>query len=121
MPQGDGSYEPHKNFAVRTATMSDVDDMTRIHRDGFTEEPQVHYCYPWRDQYPEDYWHWTRKEYTSYPEQPQKYVVQVIEALCTCDGRTIKETVGLAIWNVAVLTKADGPGKSRVSRMHLPK
>ena len=123
MPEEAGSSERPKTFVVRTATMGDVDDMTRIHRDGFTEEPQVLYCYPLRDQYPEDYWHWTRKEYTSYLEQPQKFVVQVIEAVSTRDGKVVAETAGLAVWNIAVLAKAEGPGNpnSSLSRMYSPK
>lgn len=121
MPEEAGSSE--RIFVVRTATMGDVDDMTRIHRDGFTEEPQVLYCYPLRDQYPENYWHWTREEYTSYLEQPQKFVVQVIEAVSTREGKVVAETAGLAVWNVAVLAKAEGPGNSNssVSRMYSPK
>ena len=98
------------HFTLRTATKDDLDDITRIHVDGFTEEPATHYCCPFRDQYPEDYWKWTRKEYVDYLEQPEKYLVHVIEAPSASDGKVAAKPAGLAVWNLAVLIKANDPG-----------
>ena len=107
---GGGSSLSQRSFTLRGATKDDLDDITRIHIEGFTEEPQVHYCYPLRHQYPEDHWKWTRKEYENYLEQPQKYVVHVLEALSEADGSIVVKPVGHAVWNVAVLTEAIGMG-----------
>ncbi len=97
-------------FTLRAATEDDLDDLTRIHVDGFTEEPAVDYCYPLRDQYPQDYWTWTRKEYASYLEQPQKYFVHVIEAPSNSDSKAAAKPAGLAVWNLAVLVQSNDPG-----------
>ncbi|CAG8979762.1 hypothetical protein HYALB_00012399 [Hymenoscyphus albidus] len=98
---------PDPCFTLRTASNDDLDDITRFHIEGFTEEPQVHYCYPFRQEYPEDHWKWIRKEYESYLEQPLKYVVHVLEGQNKIDGHVVSKTVvGLAVRNIAVLTKA---------------
>jgi len=105
---GGGSTFIQRAFTIRPATKNDLDDITRIHIEGFTEEPQVHYCYPLRHQYPEDHWKWTRKEYEDFLEQPHKFVVHVLEAPSESDGSVLLKPVGHAVWNIAVLTKAIG-------------
>ncbi|KAF8852528.1 hypothetical protein BDZ45DRAFT_678317 [Acephala macrosclerotiorum] len=104
---GSGPRLAQRDFTLRTATKEDLDNITRIHIEGFTEEPQVHYCYPLRHRYPEDHWKWIRKEYENYLEQPQKYAVHVLETPSEVDGSIVKP-VGHAVWNVAVLTAAVG-------------
>ena len=99
-----------QHFILRPATVNDLDDLARIHIEGFTEEPQVIYCYPYRFQYPEDHWKWTRKEYQNYLEQPTKYLVHVVVVPIESDGSVIWKPVGLAVWNIAVLTKPTRPG-----------
>ncbi|KAJ5611891.1 Acyl-CoA N-acyltransferases (Nat) [Penicillium herquei] len=91
-------------YKTRVATKSDLDEITRIHIEGFTEEPQVHYCYPLRHQFPEDHWKWTRKEYENYLLQPEKFVVYVLEAPCESKGGVVYKPIGHAVWNMAVLT-----------------
>lgn len=94
-------------FALRPATEADLNDITRIHIEGFTEEPQVHYCYPLRKEYPEDHWKWTRHEYENYLKQPSKYVVHVLVSTTTeTDEGTVMEIAGVSVWNMAVLTEA---------------
>ena len=109
-----------QGFTTRPATKDDLDDLTRIHIEGFTEEPQIHYRYPFRHQYPEDHWKWTRKEYENYLEQPQKYVVYVAEALRYVHGSIAVNPIGHAVWNVAVLTEAAKGGKLNVSSILQP-
>jgi hypothetical protein len=106
---GDSTRFQH-GFCLRPATESDLDDITRIHIEGFTEEPYEHYCYPWREEYPEDYWRWTREEYERYLKQPHKYVVHVLDAASEADGAVNIKPAGVAIWNIAVLAKALSPG-----------
>ncbi|KAL8952551.1 MAG: hypothetical protein Q9222_001541 [Ikaeria aurantiellina] len=106
MSAGDLSYS-RKAFSLRVATKDDLDDLARIHRDGFEEEPAVNYCYPFRHKYPEDYWKWTMKEYIGFLEQPHKFLTQVLEVSSTSDGKRVIVIVGFAVWNLAVLTKAD--------------
>ncbi|KAK0642077.1 hypothetical protein B0T16DRAFT_335502 [Cercophora newfieldiana] len=72
------SSSPRTGLAIRAATEADLEEITRVHVEGFTEEPQVHYCYPLRHQYPEDYWEWTKREYIDYLNQPEKYLVHVL-------------------------------------------
>lgn len=104
------SKHSEKRFTLRTATADDLDDLTAIHRDGFSEEPQVHYCFPSRDEYPEHYWNWTKREYDGYLKQPEKYVVHIIEMSSKVGGKVVKKPAGLAVWNVAVLAEATDAG-----------
>ncbi|GJC77406.1 acetyltransferase [Colletotrichum liriopes] len=113
---GGGSTFPQHGFTLREAKESDLDDMTRIHIEGFTEEPQVHYCFPLRKQYPTDHWRWTRKEYQNYLEQPEKYLVHLLEATTESNDKVVTRPTGLAVWNLAVLTKATGPDPNLAER-----
>ncbi|KAI4598073.1 hypothetical protein KJ359_003882 [Pestalotiopsis sp. 9143b] len=88
---GGGPIIPTSSFTLRVATKKDLDDITRIHIEGFTEEPQVHYCFPLREKFPEEHWKWTRKEYENYLEQPDKYVVYVLESPVESDGTVVRE------------------------------
>ena len=105
-----------KNFALRTATKDDLDDITQIHVIGFDDEPATDYCCPFRDQYPEDYRKWTRKEYVNYLNQPEKYLVHVIETPSACDDKVAAKPAGFAVWNLAVLVEANDPGTLRSLR-----
>lgn len=110
---GGGPSIPKSFFTTRVATESDLDEITQVHLEGFTEEPQVHYCYPFRHKYPEDHWKWTRREYERYLEQPQKYLMHVLQAPVERNGGGVTlKVVGHSLWNVSVLTQALGPGKA---------
>lgn len=117
---GGGSRLPPQGLIMRLATKDDLDDIARIHIEGFTEEPQVHYCYPFRHQHPENHWKWTRKEYKNFMEQPHKYQVHVAEASNDNNGSIAVKTIGHAVWNVAVLTEAVGEGKFNVPSILQP-
>ncbi|KAH6722679.1 hypothetical protein BKA61DRAFT_651148 [Leptodontidium sp. MPI-SDFR-AT-0119] len=103
-------------FTLRPATKDDLDEITRVHIAGFTEEPQVNYCYPFRHQYPQDHWKWTRHEYEQYLEQPKKYLVYVLDAPVENDGYVVVKPVALAVWNLAVLTAAKAPDPAEKDR-----
>ncbi|PVH81301.1 acyl-CoA N-acyltransferase [Cadophora sp. DSE1049] len=103
-------------FTLRPATKDDLDEITRVHIAGFTEEPQVHYCYPFRHQYPQDHWRWTRYEYGHYLEQPNKYLVHMLDAPLEIDGSVVVKPVALAVWNLAVLTAAKAPDLAEKDR-----
>ena len=110
VPEGDESNRPLNEFILRAATADGLEDITRIHKDGFTEKPLVHYCSPLCGKYLEDHWEWTRKNYVGFLEQPQKSAVHVIETSRESDGEVIWKPAGLAIWNVAALTKSNDKG-----------
>ena len=110
MPEENGANRLHNNFQLYAATKDDLDDLTRIHRDGFIEEPQVHYCYPLRGEYPKDYWRWTREEYNIYLEHPYKYKAHVLEAPDEFDGRIVMKPVGLAAWDLGAMVQTPNTG-----------
>ncbi|KAL3489019.1 hypothetical protein BJX62DRAFT_210413 [Aspergillus germanicus] len=105
-------------FSFRVATKADLDELARVHIEGFTEEPQVHYCYPLRHEYPEDHWKWTRREYEDFLAQPQKYLVHVLEATAAANGRrsTTRTIAGHAVWNLEPLTAAIDPDPQEKER-----
>ncbi|KAK0667839.1 hypothetical protein QBC41DRAFT_278021 [Cercophora samala] len=69
----------HNGFALREATEADLPALTRIHVQGFTEEPYEQYCFPRRNEYPDDYWQWTKQSYKDFLDQPHKYTIYLLE------------------------------------------
>lgn len=95
-------------FVLRDATKADLDGITRVHIEGFEGEPLVRYCYPLRHQFPQDFRHWTLKEYEEYLDQPQKYVVHVLQNPDDSNSNSdvAIRIVGVAVWNISVTTKS---------------
>ncbi len=105
---GNQSQQPwlHDELALRNATEADLDDIVRIVQAGFPDDPEVGYRFPLRDEYPEDYWKWTRIEYRGYIQQPNKFVVHLVEApVMSHDGKVVMRPAAVAVWDVAVLTE----------------
>lgn len=100
----------HDGLVLRPATKDDLDDVFEIVRTGFPDGPEVDPRFPYRKQYPEDYEKWTRVEYEHYLEQDKKFVFHVIEAPTGTADKVTRKTIALAVWDVAVLTKANGTG-----------
>ncbi|KAK1081429.1 hypothetical protein LTR33_004692 [Friedmanniomyces endolithicus] len=98
----------HDGPTLRLATKDDLDGIMRIVRAGFPDDPEVDYRFPARGTYPEDYLKWTRLEYEHYIEQPDKFVVHLAEIPDHSGSEVVMEPVALAVWDTAVLTKANG-------------
>tara|TARA_R110002003_G_scaffold96_23_gene7608 strand:+ start:4059 stop:4442 length:384 start_codon:yes stop_codon:yes gene_type:complete len=108
---GEGkSLRVSPDYTIRAATKDDLDDITHVHKVGFVVEPEALYRYPLRNEYPEDYFKWTRKEYEYMLEQPEKFVVHVIDGSSGDQNEKAKKPVALAVWNVAVEIKAGFSG-----------
>jgi hypothetical protein len=99
-----------QDYALRNADKADLDDITRIHIDGFVAEPMDNYCYPRRFRYPEDHFKWMKKEYEYYLDNPQKYLVHVAEA--PAEAGSAPKPMALAVWNISVLAQAFPLGQS---------
>ena len=108
-----GQLHLHNGLVLRAATSDDLDSLTRIVQVGFPDDPEVNYRFPKREQYPEDYYEWTRKEYQGYLGQPKTYVVHLIEIADESDGKVVMKPAALAVWDIAVLTQANGSGTSK--------
>lgn len=111
------SFPLDNGLALRAALEADLDDITRIHRDGFVEEPAINYMFPFRDQHADDFWTCTREEYEHYLKQPDKWRLQVVEAPVYVDGEIIMRVAGLAVWDLAVNTKDDDTGIQNQPRL----
>jgi len=81
---------------MRQATLDDLDGITKLAIEAFPDDPERDYRFPYRHEYPEDQWKWTRVEYEGFLKQPECYDILVIEA-----GQKI---VALGIWDVSGLT-----------------
>jgi len=109
-------------FALRPATKADLDAITGVVRAGFPDDPGCNYKFPYRDEFPDDFWKWTRLQYEEYLDQPEKFAVLVatttpaeVAALKPDDGRRINENlkplvIALAVWDMAVQIKPTGGG-----------
>ncbi|KAM5343251.1 hypothetical protein ACJ41O_014217 [Fusarium nematophilum] len=102
----DLSREP---LAIRAATPADLDAITWIVKAGFPDDPGCTYKFPYRDQYPDDFWRWTRLEYAEYLDQPDKFATLVVTApVAGADRRIIQQPVSIAVWDLAVEIKSKG-------------
>ncbi|KAF2169436.1 hypothetical protein M409DRAFT_20656 [Zasmidium cellare ATCC 36951] len=100
------------SLALRAATKDDLDSIVQIVHAGFPDDPEVHYRFPRRDEFPEDYLKWTRMEYEGYIEQVKNFVVHLVEARSGDSvGDGGRNPVAIAVWDAAVLTKAHGTDK----------
>lgn len=118
MPGNNGAVS---NVIVNLATIDDLDDLTRIARAGFPDDPEFDYRFPYRKQFPNDNWEWTRQEYKEYLKQPDKYAVLLATLSPSEEEEDHQEhelersrpiPVALAVWNVAVNTASLGGGLS---------
>lgn len=114
-PESGNSHVSQGSFALRPATKDDLDDIARIHIEGFTQEPCVLYCYPGRHEYPDDHWKWTRREYENYLAQPEKYVVHLLVSIVETRDTTADKPVGVAVWNMAPLVQAIAAGTLKIT------
>ncbi|KAL5598149.1 hypothetical protein FOBRF1_011942 [Fusarium oxysporum] len=85
-----------QELRMRQATIDDLDGITKLAIEAFPDDPERDYRFPYRHEYPEDQWKWTRVEYEGFLKQPESYEVLVIEA-----GQKL---VALGIWDVSGLT-----------------
>lgn len=81
---------------MRQATIDDLDGITKLAIEAFPDDPERDYRFPYRHEYPEDQWKWTKVEYEGFLKQPESYDILVIEA-----GQKL---VALGIWDVSGLT-----------------
>lgn len=85
-----------QELRMRQATIDDLDGITKLAIEAFPDDPERDYRFPYRLEYPEDQWKWTRVEYEGFLKQPESYDILVIEA-----GQKL---VALGIWDVSGLT-----------------
>ncbi len=67
-------YPPDTRLPLRPATLDTVAQQ------GFPDDPEFDYRFPFRHEFPEDNRKWIRKEYQEYLEQPEKYAVVIVTA-----------------------------------------
>lgn len=111
---GGGSVEGQGQgpLVLRAATKADLDAITRIIVAGFPDDPGCDYKFPYRHQYPDDFWYWTRLEYEEYLDQPAKFASLVVTAPVTQDdGDEVSHVpIAVGIWDIAPETKSIGGG-----------
>src|SRR3954470_17421440 len=54
------------NLIIRNATTEDLDGITNVAVSGWPYDAQWNYRFPYREQYPEDHWKFTRIRYKQY-------------------------------------------------------
>lgn len=100
-----GGGPAETRLAMRPATKADLDAITEVLKAGFPDDPGCDYKFPKRDQYPDDFWKWTRREYESYLDQPEKFATFVVTAT---ENGLLDEPIAIGVWDIAVETKAKG-------------
>ena len=108
-------------LSVRTATKADLEAITNIICTGFPDDPGCDYKFPHRCEYQEDFRKWTTVEYEKYIEQPEKFVVHVVDAPFTGEGgASFSEPIAIGVWDTAVLTESSSGGNtsSHISLCH---
>ncbi|KAF4470351.1 gnat family [Fusarium albosuccineum] len=110
MGGGPDSVPPvHEPLSIRWATKADLDAITWVVQYGFPDDPGCTYKFPRRDEFPEDFWKWTRLEYDEYLDQPEKFATLVVTAPVPSDtGAVVDRPISIGVWDVAPETKATG-------------
>ncbi len=93
-------------LVIRLAKPADLDSLTRIAQAGFPDDPEWNYRFPYRREYPDDNWKWTRREYEGYLRQPEKFIVLV----ATIGTSGSCEPIALAVWDTLVTTAPNAGG-----------
>jgi hypothetical protein len=96
---------------VRVATKSDLDELVKLAQVSFRDD----YRFPYRMEYPEDNWKWTRRQYEEYLDQPEKFTVLVVTVPMVSEGHVSEKLISLAVWDISVLEKPKGGSKLSVT------
>lgn len=113
------------SIVVKVATIDDLDELTKIAQAGFPDDPEFDYRFPYRQNYPEDNWSYTREEYEGYLNQPDKYAV-LLATLPAANQKSDEQngdhkqdpeldrsqpiSVALAVWDLAVTIESQVGG-----------
>jgi hypothetical protein len=89
----------HEELRLRKATSGDLDGIAQLAQEAFVDDPERDYRFPYRSKFPEDHAKWTRREYEAYMEEPEMYLILVIEAT---NGQK-KMIVALCVWDISNL------------------
>jgi hypothetical protein len=87
---------------LRSATIVDVDAITELAIEAFPDDPERDYRFPYRAQFPEDHWTWTRCEYENYLLRPDIFYCEVVEARTRSTNTT--KIVAFCAWDISNLT-----------------
>ncbi|KAJ4269899.1 hypothetical protein NW762_001568 [Fusarium torreyae] len=101
----DLSNEP---LTLRQATKDDLDNITWIIVNAYPDDPGCDYRFPYRDEYPSDFWKWTRVEYEEYLNQSDKFVNMVVTAPVLDHGEVVHQPISIGVWDLAVRTDFTG-------------
>lgn len=88
-------------LALRKARPSDLDAITDTAVAGWPDDPGCDYKFPYRKEYPDDFWRWTRVECESYLSKGDKFAVMVV---VNDEDRAI----AFGIWDLAVYIDSEG-------------
>jgi len=84
-------------FTFRNATFEDLDSITTIAIAGWEFDDQWSYRFPYRKEYPDDHWHYTRQRYIQYLNsvEEEHTWIQIVET-----SGSDKRVLGFAIWDL---------------------
>ena len=94
------------NISLRVATAHDLDDIVRIVKTGFPDDPVWDYRFPYRNKYPEDHDYWTRKEYADYLSQVDKFAIVLAVLPKREKEKENNVTIAVAVWDLNVMKDA---------------
>jgi hypothetical protein len=101
----------NNSLSLRPATKADLDAIASVVKAGFPDDPGCDYKFPYRNDFPDDFWKWTRLEYEEYLNQPEKFAVLVVTTPITnAEGAVIDTVIAIGVWDLAVLQKSKGGG-----------
>jgi hypothetical protein len=83
---------------MRVATEADIDAITDVAQAAMSDDPSYDYCYPYRDQYPEDNRYWTRQLYANFFKNPSKYLTLVMTVPDSEKQAGPGKPVSYAVW-----------------------
>ncbi|KAI1087832.1 acyl-CoA N-acyltransferase [Rostrohypoxylon terebratum] len=98
-----GDFPDDERLEVRPATSDDLEDIATVAQEGFPDDPEFNYRFPYRDKHPEDNRKWILQEYREYLEQTDKYSVIIVTA-----SDNDKKAIALSVWDISISTAHRG-------------
>lgn len=93
---------------LREATITDLDAITEIALAAFPLDPQWHYRFPRRHEFPEDTENYTKIGYKTFFDAPKETSYVILATIPSLEDPTVTKPVAMAIWEMTNLKSEVG-------------
>lgn len=97
---------------LREATITDLDSITEIALAACSLDPQWHYRFPHRHEFPEDTENYTKIGYRAFFDAPKETSYVILATLPSLEDPTVTKPVAIAVWETNLKSEVGIPTRS---------